>query len=140
MKSGGILVVEDEMIVAMGIKLKLEEMGYTVCGIVADGQTAINMASHLKPDLILMDIVLKGNIDGIEAAKVIKQKLAPHFIFLTGISDKAILQRVHELKPVGTIMKPFDDSHLRNMIEAALSENQSSSEALDFSDSCVLSG
>ncbi|KXS46308.1 MAG: response regulator receiver protein [Methanohalophilus sp. T328-1] len=139
MKSGGILVVEDEMIVAMGIKLKLEEMGYTVCGIVADGQTAINMASHLKPDLILMDIVLKGNIDGIEAAKVIKQKLAPHFIFLTGISDKAILKRVHELKPVGTIMKPFDDSQLRNMIEEALSENQSSSEALDFSDSCALS-
>ncbi|APH39407.1 response regulator [Methanohalophilus halophilus] len=129
MKSGDILVVEDEMIVAMGIKLKLEEMGYIVCGIVADGQTAINMASHLKPDLILMDIVLKGNIDGIEAAKVIKQKLATQFIFLTGISDKAILHRVHELKPVGTIMKPFDDSQLRNMIE----------EALDFSDYCALS-
>ena len=140
MKSGGILVVEDEMIVAMGIKLKLEEMGYPVCAIVADGETAIDMASHLKPDLILMDIVLKGNMDGIEAARAIKQKLATQFIFLTGISDKAILQRVHELKPVGTIMKPFDDSQLRNMIEAALSENQSSSEALDFSDSCVLSG
>ncbi|WP_129596863.1 response regulator [Methanohalophilus profundi] len=140
MESGGILVVEDEMIVAMGIKLKLENMGYVVCGIVADGQTAINMASHLKPDLILMDIVLKGNMDGIEAAKVIKQKLATQFIFLTGISDKAILQRVDELKPVGTIMKPFDDSQLRNMIEEALSGNKSSFEALDFSDSCALSG
>ncbi|WP_462273403.1 response regulator [Methanohalophilus sp.] len=140
MESGGILVIEDEMIVAMGIKLKLENMGYVVCGIVADGQTAINMASHLKPDLILMDIVLKGNMDGVEAAKIIKQKLVTQFIFLTGISDKAILQRVDELKPVGTIIKPFDDSQLRNMIEEALSGNKSSSETLDFSDSCALSG
>ncbi|WP_129596781.1 response regulator [Methanohalophilus profundi] len=125
MKTKSVLIVEDEIIIAMGLKLKLENQGYIVRGIVSDGQTAIKTASCTGPDIILMDIILKGDMDGIEVAGKIKQNSSIPIIFITGISDKETLRRAHKIKPVGLLTKPYSDRHLFKKIELALSKDGS---------------
>jgi two-component system, response regulator PdtaR len=115
-----ILVVEDEAIVAMGIKEKLEELGHEVVDIVFNGEDAVEKAIKIEPDLILMDIVLKGNMDGIEAASEIRNRLDIPIIYLTAYSDEEILKRARMTEPYGYILKPFNNSELNANIEMAL--------------------
>ena len=115
-----ILVVEDEAIVAMGIKEKLEDLGHKVVDIVFTGEDAVEKALKVKPDLILMDIVLKGELDGIEAASKIRNRINIPIIYLTAYSDKEILKRARMTEPYGYIIKPFNNSELNANIEMAL--------------------
>lgn len=113
-----ILIVEDESITALGIKHKLERLGYSVVDIESSGSGAIEKAQELEPDLILMDIVLKGEMDGIEAAQKIKLDIP--IIYLTAYFDDGTLQRARSTKHYGYITKPFTDGNLKSAIEIAL--------------------
>ncbi|MGZ4856738.1 MAG: methanogen output domain 1-containing protein [Methanobacteriaceae archaeon] len=115
-----ILVVEDEAIVAMGIKEKLEDLGHEVVDIVFNGEEAVEKAIKIEPDLILMDIILKGDMDGIEAASEIRNRLDIPIIYLTAYSDEEILKRARMTEPYGYILKPFNNSELNANIEMAL--------------------
>jgi len=115
-----ILVVEDEAIVAMGIKEKLEDLGHEVVDIVFSGEDAVKKAIKLEPDLIIMDIVLKGDMDGIEAASEIRNRIDIPIIYLTAYSDEEMLKRARMTEPYGYILKPFNNSELNANIEMAL--------------------
>ncbi|MDO5836795.1 MAG: methanogen output domain 1-containing protein [Methanobacterium sp.] len=133
MTESRILVVEDEAIVAMGIKQKLEELGHQVVDIVFTGENAVETALKMKPDLILMDIVLKGSMDGIEAAGRIRNQLDIPVIYLTAYSDEEVLERARMTEPYGYIIKPFKKSELNANIEMALykhAEDQKKSETV----------
>lgn len=124
MVSARVLVVEDEAIVAMGIKHKLENMGHTVVEMVASGENAIRAAKEHYPDIILMDIVIKGDMDGIDAAKIIHDTNDIPIIYLTAYADDEILERARVTQPYGYIIKPFKSSELNANIEMALYKHQ----------------
>jgi len=123
-----ILVVEDERITAEDIKSGLEFAGYTVPAIVSSGEDAIEKAGELKPDLVLMDIKLKGEMDGIEAAGQIRVRYDIPVIYLTAYSDESTVQRAKVTEPSGYILKertglikkPFEESELHTAIEITL--------------------
>ncbi len=120
MPSAKILIVEDDWIVASNIKNMLEEMEYVVPAIVSSGEQGIEKAGETEPDLILMDIMLKGEMDGIEAARIIRSEFNIPAVFLTAYADKEILDRVKTTEPLGYIIKPFEDRELLTAIELAL--------------------
>lgn len=115
-----LLVVEDESIVAMDIKHRAENLGYEIIDVAAAGEEAIEIARERLPDLILMDIVLKGKMDGIEAAKIIREELDIPVVYLTAYSDEKTLNRAKLTGPFGYIIKPFEDRELHSAIEVAL--------------------
>ena len=124
MASFKILVVEDESIVAMDIKHRLENMGYIVPAITSSGEEAVEKASETNPDLVLMDIVLKGEMDGIDAAQQIKDNLDIPVVYLTAYSDERTLKRAKITGPFGYIIKPFEDRELHSAIEVALYKHE----------------
>lgn len=121
MKKGSrILVVEDEMVISIEISHTLKRLGYTVVGQAITGIDAIRLARELLPDLILMDIRLIGEIDGIEAAARIKEEINRPIIFLSAHSDDITLERAIAVSPSGYLIKPFKDRELYSTIELAL--------------------
>ncbi len=114
-----ILVVEDEEIVALEIRKKLENLGYEVISKASSGPEAIEKASKERPDLVLMDIQLKGSMDGIEAADRIWNSNKIPIIFLTAYTDKETIQRAKAAGSYGYILKPFEEKELYNAIEMA---------------------
>ncbi len=120
MESAKIMVVEDEGIIAQDIKNCLENLGYTVPEVVFTGQEAIEKAGVIRPDLVLMDIVLKGDIDGIETALEIKNRYNIPIVYLTAYEDDKTLKRAKLTEPLGYILKPFEERYLRSSIEMAL--------------------
>lgn len=115
-----ILIVEDERIVAEEIRHMLSSMGYTVTGIVSTGPDAIRAAGETLPDFILMDIYLKGSMDGIEAAGIILERHNIPVIYLTAYSDEATIHRARLTRPLGYIIKPLDRLQVNSVIEVAL--------------------
>jgi CheY-like chemotaxis protein len=116
-----ILVVEDENIVAMDIKCMLMKLGYDVLDVVSNGEHAVKQAELMSPDLILMDIIIKGSIDGIEAACRIRTKFKIPIIFLTAHSDQRTRQRAKVAEPNGYLLKPFHEAELDHVIKSTLS-------------------
>ncbi|MFB0551863.1 MAG: ATP-binding protein [Phycisphaerae bacterium] len=115
-----ILVVEDESIVAMDIRKTLQNLGYDVPYVVSTAKAAIQKAKEDKPDLVLMDIVLKGKMDGIEAAEHIRSHFNIPVVYLTAYADEKTLKRAKAAGPFGYIVKPFENKDLRMVIEMAL--------------------
>jgi len=115
-----ILIAEDEAIIAQDLKRRLENQGYGVTATVATGKDAVQMAGERMPDLILMDIVLIGDMDGIQAAGEIRARFDIPVIYITAYSDEEILERAKLTEPFGYIIKPFEDRELRSAIEVAL--------------------
>jgi CheY-like chemotaxis protein len=120
MARGKILVVEDEGIIAIDLEGSLERLGYQVVATASTGEEAIRNAEELKPDLVLMDIVLEGDVDGIEAAAQIRSSLGIPVIYLTAYTDESTLMRAECSRPSGYVFKPFSESSLINAVEAAL--------------------
>jgi PAS domain S-box-containing protein len=116
-----ILVVEDEWVTAKDIKNSLETLNYAVPATVATGEEAIQKAIELQPDLVLMDIILQGEIDGIEAAEQIHTRCHIPVVFLTAYSDRETLDRANATQPYGYLLKPFEDRELNSTIQIALS-------------------
>jgi CheY-like chemotaxis protein len=115
-----ILIVEDEGITVLHIKKALEDLGYEIAGMASSGEEAIIKATEIRPDLVLMDIVLKGNVDGIDAAEKIRAILNIPIIYLTAHADESTLQRAKVTEPFGYIVKPFRERDLQISIECAL--------------------
>jgi len=115
-----ILIVEDEGIVAIDIRNTLERLGYGVGSVVSYGEEAVTRAAETMPDLVLMDIMLKGHMDGIEAADLIRQRLDIPVVYLTAHADKSTLERARVTEPFGYVMKPFQERELYTTIEMAL--------------------
>lgn len=115
-----ILVVDDEAAITTHLEAKLTHYGFEVVGRASSGQEAITKAHLLRPDLILMDIVMPGKIDGIEAALQIKKELDIPIIFLPAYSDDAFIHRAQAVEPSGYIVKPFQDAELKAAITIAL--------------------
>ncbi|MFA6332251.1 MAG: response regulator [Methanoregula sp.] len=115
-----ILVVDDEAIITMQLEERLHAMGYTVVGMAASGEDAIEKARRLSPDLILMDIVMPGKQNGIEAAKIIGEELAIPVVFVTSYADDTIIERAKQVGPYGYIVKPFNELEIKAAIEVAL--------------------
>ncbi len=120
-----ILVVEDQTIVALNIKNRLKNLGYAVEGTAVSGEEAIREAELTNADLVLMDIMLKGDMDGIEAARIIKSRLGIPVIYLTACTDFETLERAKLTEPEGYISKPFKEEDLCENIEAALLKSRS---------------
>ncbi|MGC9517800.1 MAG: response regulator [Methanomicrobiales archaeon] len=119
-----VMVVEDESVVAIDIGQRLETLGYNVTSIVSSGEKAIEKAGEDKPDIILMDIVLKGKIDGIEAAQEIYKRYSIPVVYLTAYSDEKTLKRAKQTGPFGYIIKPFEDRELHSVIEVGLYKHE----------------
>jgi PAS domain S-box-containing protein len=119
-----ILIVEDESIVAMDIKHRAEGLGYEVTAITPSGEEALENVISNRPDLVLMDIVLKGEMDGIEAAQKIRDAYDIPVVYLTAYSDERTLKRAKITEPFGYIIKPFEDRELHSAVEVALYKHQ----------------
>jgi CheY-like chemotaxis protein len=115
-----ILVVDDEAIIVMQLEKRLSVMGYTVAGMAASGEDAVDMARRLQPDLVLMDIVMPGQMNGIEAAKIITKELDIPVVFVTSYADDAIIEKAKSARPYGYILKPFNELEIKAAIEVAL--------------------
>jgi len=124
MASARILVVEDEAIVARDIVRQLEHFGHHVVAETSRGEEAVELASKLRPDLVLMDIQLAGWLDGIEAAQAIRRESAVPVVFLTAFAAEAVLQRAKQASPFGYLVKPFDPQQLETAIEIALHQHE----------------
>ncbi len=120
MPSAKIMIVEDEAIIAKDIENILLNYGFQIAGNFACAEDAISSVHSLKPDLILMDVVLKGDIDGIEASDIIKQKTNVPIIFITAYADDNTLSRIKNSNPHGYFLKPFEEKELRTWIETTL--------------------
>jgi PAS domain S-box-containing protein len=115
-----ILIVEDENIVAKDIQNTLQSLGYTVAGNAASGEEAIQKAGETRPDLVLMDIMLKGYQNGVEAAQQILALYNIPIVYLTAYADDKTLQRAKITEPYGYILKPFEERELHIAIEMAI--------------------
>ena len=125
-----ILVVEDESIVSKDIQNSLKKLGYNIVGATATGEEAIALAEETKPEIILMDIMLKGEMSGIEAAIRIKEKLSIPIIYLTAYADESTLDKAKITEPYAYILKPFKEIDLHTSIEMALFKHKKQMELI----------
>lgn len=125
-----VLVVEDESIVSKDIQYSLKKLGYNVVGASATGEKAIELAASENPDIVLMDIMLKGEMNGIEAADTIKSNQAIPIIFLTAYADELTLSKAKVTQPYGYILKPFKEIDLHTTIEMAIYKHSKEQEVV----------
>ena len=117
-----ILVVEDEALVALDIRRTLQRFGYTVCASAATADEAVQIAAAMRPDVVLMDIRLQGQRDGISAAAEIRQRLGPPIVYLTAHADPQTRARAAATGPCGFVAKPFSAEALRRAVDQALAD------------------
>jgi CheY-like chemotaxis protein len=115
-----ILLVEDDDVIARVADWRLKNLGYAVAGRAVSGAEAMELVVREKPDLVLMDVNIRGDVDGIETAKMIKDGFKIPVIYVTSHSDGPTLERAKATHPDGFIVKPFDDNDLRVAIQLAL--------------------
>ena len=115
-----VMIVEDEGVVALDIRKHLEKFGYNITGIHPSGEEAVERFPSEKPDLVLMDIRLQGDLDGLETAQILKQRRLVPIILLTAYADERTVERAKTIEPFGYIIKPFEERELRTSIEMAL--------------------
>jgi PAS domain S-box-containing protein len=124
MSATQILVVEDERIVATALKNELEQFGYSVSGIASSAAEAVDKAVRGKPDLVLMDIHLQGETDGIEAAQEIRSRCGTPVVYLSAFSDCELLARAGQTQAYGYLLKPYEERELQTTIEIALAKRR----------------
>ena len=125
-----VLVIEDETIVSKDIQYSLDKLGYQVIGSSSTGELALKLLNSISPDIILMDIMLKGNMNGIETANLIKLKKNIPIIFLTAYADDITLSKAKTTEPYGYILKPFKEIDLKTSIELAIYKHKKTKEKI----------
>jgi CheY-like chemotaxis protein len=120
---GNIMVVEDEGVVSIDIRNMLQKAGYSVAAVAFEGKEAIMKAEQSNPDLILMDIGLKGEMDGIETAKRIRDRFLIPVVFLTGFADDNTMAKAKEANPSGFIIKPINEGELNKILDDILKKD-----------------
>ncbi|HEY0941603.1 MAG TPA: diguanylate cyclase [Steroidobacter sp.] len=123
-RGASILIVEDEGIVAQDLMEALTRLGYRICGVASEGAEAVAMATQLTPEMVVMDVSLRGDIDGIQAARMMQEHSHVPIIFLTGHRDSETLQRAVMTGPLGYLIKPFHEDELRCAIEVAIHKHR----------------
>ncbi|MGA2478400.1 MAG: response regulator, partial [Spirochaetia bacterium] len=124
MEKSRIMVVEDEGVVALQIREALEGMGYEVPVVALSGEEALSKLLEVEPDLILMDIQLKGGLNGIEAARRLRLRLDVPVVYLTAFSDDETLDKAQLTEPYGYVLKPFDEKSLHAIIQMSLKKHR----------------
>ena len=119
-----ILIVEDERLVAEDLAELLTQAGYEIAGVAQAGMEAVDIATQAHPDLVLMDVVLEGSMDGIEAANLIQSHRDIPIVYLTAFADRDVLQRAKASQPFGYLVKPFSEKELIAVIEMALNKHE----------------
>ena len=130
MSKTNILVVEDESIVSKDIQHSLKKLGYHVVGAASTGEKALELVRLERPDIVLMDIMLKGEMNGIETAEIIRTELAIPVIFLTAYADESTLAKAKITEPYGYIIKPFKEIDLHTSIEMAIYKHSKEQEII----------
>jgi len=120
MSNASILLVEDDNVLAKIAETRLQTLGYDLCGRATTAAEAITIVVNNKPDLVLMDITIKGKVDGIDTANLIKNGFDIPVVYLTSHSDEMYLERAKATNPDGFVTKPYNDNTLRVAIELAL--------------------
>jgi DNA-binding NarL/FixJ family response regulator len=115
-----VLVVEDEFLIAEGLCLQIEDMGRSVCGTAATADEAVALAQEHRPAVVLMDVRLKGEKDGVDAALAIHATVGSKVIFLTGSREEATIARIQTDHPVAVLFKPVSELQFRTAVENAL--------------------
>jgi CheY-like chemotaxis protein len=115
-----VLIVEDETIVALDLRRRLTRLGYDVAGVTAYGEEAIVLAEQQRPDLVLMDVRLRGTMDGVTAAEQIHARFGSPVVFVTAYADEETFGRAGRSEPFGYLLKPFEEEELRKVVESAL--------------------
>jgi PAS domain S-box-containing protein len=115
-----ILIVEDERIAAEDLRLTLSQFGYEVSGVASTGEEALRIAGHRPPDLVLMDIMLKGPLNGIGTARTLQERFSVPVVYVTAFSDPDTVERIKATHPYGYLHKPFDFKELHVVVETAL--------------------
>lgn len=128
METAKIFIVEDEFIIAKGLSRHLNKLGYEVLGIVASGEEALAQIEETQPDLVLMDILIEGEMDGIETATQVNEKFDIPVIYLTAYGDDNTLARAEESGCYGYILKPFKQREVHATILMALKKHQKEKE------------
>lgn len=122
METPKILIDKDEAVIALDIQYTLENLGYRVPAVVSSGEESIEKASEIHPDLVLMDIKLSGDMDGISAAEQIYNRFRIPVVYLTAYSDEKMLEGMRRTMLFGYISKPFDEGVLKSTIEKVLGQ------------------
>lgn len=125
-----ILVVEDESIVSKDIQHSLNKLGYNVVGAASTGEKALELARSERPDIVLMDIMLKGQMNGIETAEIIRSEMSIPVVFLTAYADESTLSKAKITEPYGYIIKPFKEIDLHTSIEMAIYKHSKEQEII----------
>lgn len=120
-----VLIVEDEAIVAMELKFRLTKLGYSVCGTASSGLKALQLANEHRPDIVLMDVRIKGKMDGIETADILKKDLGIPSIFLSAFSDDDTKEQMIATDNYEHLQKPFGMEALQEAIKKTLGNNHS---------------
>jgi len=120
MSSIKVLIIEDDDVTALNLKMSLEKQGYEVIALADNSVSSRNKIKVYNPDIVLIDIALEGNDDGIQIARFIREKMPRPFIFLTAHSDSSMLAKAKQTEPYGYIVKPFDPVNLHTTIQMAL--------------------
>ena len=131
MTKAKILIAEDEGIIALDIKSRLEDLGYTVPCLASSGEDAVRRTEETQPDLVLMDVLLRGDMDGIEAGTEIRARYNVPVVFMTALSDPETLERGRKAKPSGWLSKPVEMQRLQQVIDKALSQHQRAKEEVE---------
>ena len=124
MANNSVFIVEDQNIIALDLKLRLKKLGYRISGIAASGEEALAGINNSHPDVVLMDIILRGDMDGIETAKKICEQNKTPVIFLTSHSDKETKSRALKTHPRGYLLKPVNETELKHSIDKAILRNK----------------
>jgi two-component system, response regulator PdtaR len=114
-----VLIVDDEFLIVMGLQDRLEDIGWDVCATAANANEAIAAARKYRPAIVLMDVRLQGDMDGIEAAREIQESVGSKVIFITGSREPATIARIEQSHPSAVLFKPISDRQLREAVESA---------------------
>ena len=125
-----IFIVENEAIIALELKFNLQNLGYAVSRSATSGHDAIRLVKEKAPDIVVMDILLQGDLDGIETAKRIKESLDVPIVYLTASSDLPTVRRSLKTNPAGYLHKPYNETNLRYTLEFALNKHRAEQELL----------
>ena len=117
-----VLVVDDEFLVAEGLCMQVEDMNLAVCGTATNADEALALAMMFRPEVVLMDMRLRGEKDGVDAALAIHAEVGSKVIFITGSREQSTIDRIHQDHPAGLLFKPVSDRQLRMAIATALED------------------
>jgi len=118
--SRSVLIVDDEVLIALGFRIQIEDMGLPICGTAATSDQAVSLAQKHRPAVVLMDLRLKGDRDGVDAAMAIHETVGSKVIFVTGSREPATIQRIHTDHPFALLFKPVSDREMESTVAAAM--------------------